>query len=130
MLRLRCRPDDAEPPRWLSAPFLAVSNGRVVFKARTGERDENNVYVDPVDGIYLGCIAARSDVVTIVETGFDGSTIDPEIPPGILPVVGVGIERDGFRGKYLALTVSMALETESEEDELTDWGENLPDNGE
>lgn len=113
--------DDAEPPRWRSAAFLAVSLGRVAFKARTGELDENDVYINPVDGIYLSGITAGSNLVTVAETGQDGSLIDPDIPTGLLPIVGVGIERDGFRGKYLALTVSMALETEDEEDELTDW---------
>jgi hypothetical protein len=113
--------DDAEPPRWRAASFLALSDGRVAFKARTGEIDDTNVYLDPVDGIYLGNPTKSSDLFTIAETGFDGSSIDPEIPVGLLPIIGVGIERDGFRGKYLTLTVSMALETEDETEELTDW---------
>lgn len=113
--------DDAEPPRWRSAAFLAVSDGRVAFKARTGEIDENNVYLDPVDGIYFGNPMRNSELLTIVETGFDGSMIDPEIPTALLPIIGVGIERDSFRGRYLAITVSMAVETEDETEELTDW---------
>jgi hypothetical protein len=113
--------DDAELPRWRAASFLAVSDGRVAFKARTGEIDDNNVYLNPVDGIYLGNATKNMDLLTIVETGFDGSLIDPEISTGLLPIVGVGIERDSFRGRYLTLAVSMAVETEDETDELTDW---------
>ena len=51
---------DAEPPRWRSSAFLAVSQRagatfRVAFLARNGDIDpDTNLYVDPVDGIYLG----------------------------------------------------------------------------
>ena len=38
----------------------------------------------------------------------NSDVLDPSIPGGILPIVGVGIERDGFRGNKLAITASMA----------------------
>jgi hypothetical protein len=44
----------------------------------------------------------------------DGSLIDPAAVDPLtfapLPVTAMGIERDGFRGKGIAVTVSMATE--------------------
>ncbi len=113
--------EDAEEPRWRAASFVAASDGRVAFKARTGDLDTNNVYVDPVDGIYIGYPEKMEGLLTVIETGIDGSSIDPFLPVGLLPITGVGIERDGFRGKYLAISVAMGIETEDETEELTDW---------
>ncbi|MDI1243699.1 MAG: hypothetical protein PSX80_17450 [bacterium] len=113
--------EDAEEPRWRAASFVAASDGRVAFKARTGAIDSNNMYVDPVDGIYIGYPGKMKGLLTVIETGNDGASMDPMIPVGLLPITGVGIERDGFRGKYLAISVAMGIETEDETEELTDW---------
>ena len=46
----------------------------------------------------------------------DGTTVEPGNSPRMgagLPIVGVGIERDGFRNRRLAITVSMADGVES-----------------
>lgn len=76
----------------------------VAFKARTGEIDpvENN-YLSPIDGIYL---ADSTQVFTLLDTTTDGSSLDPAAPAGS-KITALGIEREGFRGRYLALTATM-----------------------
>jgi hypothetical protein len=115
--------EDGELARWRSASFVAVS-GKVddhedgayhtAFKARTGITDSSNVYVSPVDGIYLKEGAEKSPLLTLVKTGIDGTLFDSEaIDPDtnmVLPVTEMGLERDGFRGNSLAINVSMGTE--------------------
>ena len=122
--------EDGEPARWRSASFVAVSGlvdgsltdatFHAAFKARTGEvDDQTGGYVDPVDGIYLRQAPGASPIVAVVETGMDGTLIDPEAvyvdeenggSEMVLPVTEMGIERDGFRGNSLAINVSMGSE--------------------
>ena len=116
--------DDGEPARWRSASFVAVSgmaDGSLAdatfdaaFKARTGSIDPvTNVYVDPVDGIYLRKGPGQSPVATVVQTGMDGALIDPEAVDDLgngLPVTEMGLERDGFRGNSLVVNVAMGSE--------------------
>ena len=112
--------EDGEFARWRSASFVAVSGlvdgslndatFHVVFKARKGEIVDGE-YTDVVDGIYLGKGPGNPPYSPTVWTGMDGSLIDPmavnqDTSVG-LPVTAMGIERDGFRGDTLALTVSM-----------------------
>jgi hypothetical protein len=115
--------EGGEPARWRSAAFVAVSglvdgkltddNFHVAFKARTGSV-ENGAYVNPVDGIYLRSGPTLSPITAVVQTGEAGTLIDPEaVDPdtgAILPVTAMGLERDGFRGNHLAITVSMATD--------------------
>ena len=107
--------DDAgEPARWRFASFVAVSglvDGRpteatfhAAFKARRGQ----------VDGIYLVEGPGDPKIATVVEAGMDGTLLDPaaldpltETP---LPVTEMGIERDGFRGRWLVINASMGTE--------------------
>jgi hypothetical protein len=127
--------DDGELARWRSASFVAVSGlvdggltdatFHAALKARTGDVVDG-AYVNPVDGIYLRKGPGQSQILTVVETGMDGSLIDPEAvfdddedpatPPVALPVTEMGIERDGFRGNSLAVTASMGIEGASEEE--------------
>jgi hypothetical protein len=115
--------DTGELARWRSASFVAVS-GRVdgqltdsafhaAFKARTGQVVDGE-YVDAVDGIYLRKGPGSSPIATVVETGMIGTLVDPEAVDPLtlepLPVTAMGIERDGFRGKSLAINVSMGTE--------------------
>jgi hypothetical protein len=102
--------ETSEPPRWRGASFMAVSDGSVVFKARTATLNEKLEYVDIVDGLYAVDAPMSSIRSTLIETGMDGNIIDPSLVPGTMPVTGVGIERDGFRGKHLAIAVTMANE--------------------
>jgi hypothetical protein len=119
--------EDGEPARWRSASFVAVSGlvdgsltdatFHAAFKARTGDVG-GGAYVDPVDGIYLNNGPGRGKIVAVVETGMEGTLIDPEAvyldeetgETMVLPVTEMGIERDGFRGSTLAINVSMGTE--------------------
>jgi len=113
---------EGEPPRWRSAAFLAVSGRndgsyRAAFLARTGNLNAQNVYDDPVDGLYLRKGPGNAEVATLLRTGMDGTILDGDAldPEGyVLPVTSLGLERDGFRGGWLAITVGMGVE-ESEE---------------
>ena len=96
--------DDREPPRWRSSAFVAVSNVRAVgtviaYKATTANKAQ---------GIYLtyGPGVKRHNAIRVLDTTTLGQTIDPEAPAGSV-VTSLGIERDGFRGRRLALTASM-----------------------
>ncbi len=92
---------EGEPPRWRSSAFAAVSGKggtayRVAFKAaRSG-----------VDGIYLRKAPGAVPLATVVEIGSSGTAIDPLAPAGST-VTALGIERDGFRERNLAITASM-----------------------
>ena len=118
---------EAEPPRWRSSAFLAVSTAdaatviRVAFLARTGDIDPAiNVYLDPVDGIYLATGPGQGPITTLIETGMDGTLLDtdavwdddedPATPDVPLPVASLALERDAFRGDWLAITASMGVE--------------------
>jgi len=105
--------EEEEPPRWRSAAFTNVSDGLVAFKSRTGLLDSQGNYVNPVDGIYLGNVMQPAILQVVLETGMDGSEIDPMLPPNEMLINGLGIERDGFRGRYLAITATMANAEES-----------------
>ena len=92
-----------EPPRWRAATFVAVSGlsgnaYQVAFKASTTSGGT---------GIYLGQGPSVPErVLVALQSGDVGSAIDPTAPVGTL-VSSVGVERDGFRGRYLAINVSM-----------------------
>jgi hypothetical protein len=118
---------DAEPPRWRSSAFLAVSQRagatfRVAFLARNGDLDSDNVYINTVDGIYLGQVlgASAPTLTTLVQTGMDGTVLDPDAvwdddedastPDVPLPIASLALERDAFRGDWLAITASMGVE--------------------
>jgi hypothetical protein len=50
---------------------------------------------------------------TVVETGMDGTLIDPEAIDDVgnaLPVTEMGLERDGLRARWLAINVTMGSE--------------------
>ena len=114
---------DGESARWRASAFVAVSglaggtpNGatfRVAFKARTADY-AGDTYVNPVDGIYLGKGPGHPPLRTLVQTGLAGTLIDPAAfdpeTATALPVTDMGIERDGFRGGHLVITVSMGNE--------------------
>ena len=115
--------EDGELARWRSASFMAVSSKVVedkndeyhtAFKARIGVTDGSDVYVSPVDGIYLRKGKENNPLSTLVKTDMDGTIFDPEAidtaTQSILPVTEMGIERDGFRGNSLAVNVSMGTE--------------------
>jgi hypothetical protein len=84
-----------ELARWRSTSFVAGDNGDVAFKASKG------------DGFGLYLFTGLSDPLsTIAESGVDGSLIDPDAAG--MPITGLGIERDGFRNGWLAISAGMA----------------------
>ena len=106
--------------KWRSSAFLAVSGKRgmkyrIAFKARSGDL-VNGVYVNPVDGIYLAKRPGRSRTVTVLDTTMDGQVLDPEAPDGTT-IIELGIEREGFRGNWLAIAAKMGVEGGVEEDD-------------
>ncbi len=105
--------ENSEPPRWRSAAFMTVFDGHVAFKARTGERNDKNEYINPIDGLYLADAYLRHPQMILAETGMDGNLLDSELPQGAMSITGIGIERDGFRGNIIAITATMANAEES-----------------
>lgn len=94
--------DIEEPARWRTATYGALSgNGARVdcaLKARG---------VDGADALYLrGQPAVAGPLVTLLRTGDPAAMVDPEAPPGAV-VSAIGIERDGFRDHWLAITLGM-----------------------
>lgn len=96
--------DDGEAARWRSSSFVAVSGLYTAFKAVSGE----------VVGIYLGKRPGQ-DVVTVLDTGMDGQAVDPEAPPGSA-ITELGLEREGLRGAWLAVSATMGIEGGTEEE--------------
>lgn len=115
--------DIEEPARWRSATFGAVSGNGVpnisAFKARTA---------DGADGIYLRQVlpSGLGDLTKLLKTG-DPQVMDVSPMAAGMRISAVGIERDGFRGNWLALTASMLLPVEAaaaggeESGEVTGW---------
>ena len=106
--------------KWRSSAYLAVSGKhgrkyRIAFKARTGDL-VNGVYVDAVDGIYLAKGPGKPDLITVLDTTMTGQALDPEAPPGTT-VIELGLEREGFRGDWLAISAKMAVDGGEEEDD-------------
>jgi hypothetical protein len=115
--------DIEEPARWRSTSFGAVSGNGVpnisAFKARTADGE---------DGIYLRRLvpSGLEDMVKLLKTG-DLQVVDVSPQAAGMEISAVGIERDGFRGNWLALTASMLLPVEAAaatgevSDETTGW---------
>ncbi|MEJ2577392.1 MAG: hypothetical protein P8106_12195 [Gammaproteobacteria bacterium] len=96
--------DDGEPARWRSSAFVAVSGTNTAFKAVTGNRV----------GIYLSTEPGQR-VTTVLDNRTDGQTLDPEAPAGST-VTEVGLEREGLRGDWLAVSAKMGVKGGAEED--------------
>lgn len=107
--------DIEEPARWRTATFGALSahddTTRAVIKARTA---------DGADGLYLDELfhGKPGVLTTLVKTGQSAFGLDPAAPAGSL-VTSLGLERDGFRGDWLAINAGMLAVDGTEE---TTWG--------
>ena len=103
--------DDGESVRWRASAFLSVS-GRggvtynVAFKAASA---------DDVTGIYLKKHPGKSNLVTVADTTMPGQYLDPEAPADSR-IIALGIEREGLRGRWLAINATMGVEGGEEED--------------
>jgi hypothetical protein len=100
-----------ELARWRSTSFGAVSGtgapGMSVIKAKfednyDGLANEHALLLRDVKPSRVG------DLVPLVRTGDLGAVVDPEAPDGAV-ISALGIERDGFRGNWLAINVSMLV---------------------
>jgi len=96
--------DDGEPARWRSSAFVAVSGRSTAFKAIAGD----------VTGIYVSKGPGRG-ALTVLDTRTDGQAVDPEAPAGSV-VTELGLEREGLRGDWLAVTATMGVEGGTEEE--------------
>jgi hypothetical protein len=104
--------EDGESVRWRSSAYLAVSSGiratfRSAFKARTAD----------VVGIYLRKGPGRSPFLTVADTTMNGQVLDPEAPLDS-KIIEVGIEREGLRGDWLAISAKLGVEGGEEEDDM------------
>ena len=89
--------------RWRSATFGAVSGsgvpGIAAFKAKSADGEQ---------GLYLLRFlpSGTGELVKLLKTGDPAAAVDPEAPAGAV-ISALGIERDGFRGNWMAVNVSM-----------------------
>ncbi len=106
--------EDLEGARWRSSAFLAIDGNDVVFKAAQGYVDGEFGKTGGTSGLFgaldVSDAFTDADLFTILTTGMDGGLVDP-MAAG-LPIVSLGIERDGFRNGKLAITASMATDEE------------------
>jgi hypothetical protein len=96
--------DDGEPARWRASAFVAVSGQSTAFKAVAGD----------AVGVYLSKGPGQA-IVTVLDTQTDGQLVDPEAPFGST-VTEVGLEREGLRGNWLAVSATMGVEGGTEEE--------------
>jgi hypothetical protein len=123
--------DIEEPARWRSTSFGAVSGsgtpGMVVIKARLANNDDG---IENEQALVLRDVkpSGRGELMPLLRTGDPGAMVDPEAPAGAV-ITALGIERDGFRGNWLAVNVSMLVGSDvataaaggEESDEDTGW---------
>lgn len=106
--------EDLEGARWRSSAFVAIDGNDVVFKAAQGYELGDFGMQSGISGLFGGLNVSDAftdaDLFTILTTGMDGGLVDP-MAAG-LPIVSLGIERDGFRNGKLAITASMATDEE------------------
>lgn len=104
--------EDEEGARWRSSAFLAIDGIDVVFKAAQGYDAGPFGQTGGTSGLFgalnVSDLLTDADHFTIVKAGMDGGLLDP-MAAG-LPIVSLGIERDGFRNGRLAIAASMATD--------------------
>jgi hypothetical protein len=106
--------DDLEGARWRSSAFMAIDGNDVVFKAAQDYEDGLQGKTGGTSGLFgaldVSDLFTDSDLFTIIKTGMNGGVLDSAAEG--LPIVSLGIERDGFRNGRLAIAASMATEDE------------------
>jgi hypothetical protein len=121
--------DDGEAARWRSSAFVAVSGQATAFKAVAsggqpggcgschdggmGSAPPTPSHGQPI-GIYLNRQPGQ-DIFTVLDTRTDGQALDPEAPAGSI-VTELGIEREGLRGNWLAVSAKMGIAGGTEEE--------------
>jgi hypothetical protein len=112
--------EDGEPVRWRSSAFVAVSGKgatfKSVFKAKKGDL-VGGAYVDLVDGIYLKSGPGKFDTVTVLDTITHGQLLDSDAHE-LSRIKEIGLEREGLRGNWLAISAKMGIEGGEEDDDM------------
>jgi hypothetical protein len=91
--------EDGEPARWRSAAFAAVSGSKFSFHVVLKGTKAGS------DGLYFGSGPGLAATVKLLDTTTPGQSVDPAAAGST--ITSVGIERDGFRNGWLAITASM-----------------------
>ena len=112
--------DVGETACWRSSAFVAVSGlvgatYRATFKARSGELVDG-AWAGATDGIHLRTGPGQGQPIKVVlDTTMDGTSLDPEAPVGSR-ITELGLEREGLRGNWLAVSAKMAIDGGTEDD--------------
>jgi hypothetical protein len=111
--------DIEEPARWRSATFGAVSGNGVPIASAVKARTD-----DGEDGIYLRRVlpAGPGATVTLLKTG-ELQVMDANPRADGMLLSAIGIERDGFRGSWLAVTATMVAPPGAAAPDAGDAGE-------
>jgi hypothetical protein len=120
---------DLELARWRESVFMALDGPDLAFKALEltpfnlntiglGDQFDGDVFIESKQGIYYQDLLAETAALPVIESGDDGGILDARAQG--LPVVGLGLERDGLRSGNLVFSASMAAEAETEEGEDID----------
>jgi hypothetical protein len=120
--------EDGEPARWRSSAFVAVSGKRTAFKAVASNNGvqggcqschSGNIGSAPPSpshgrlmGIYLNQKPGQA-TVTVVDNRTPGESLDLDDAPVGSLVTEVGLEREGLRGDWLAVSAKMAVPPDS-----------------
>ena len=101
--------EDGEPARWRSSAFVAVSGRNTgtlhtAFKAQRGGQT----------GIYLAK-GPQQTIRALLDTSMEGQFLDPEAPAGS-KITELGLEREGLRGSWLAISAKMGIEGGTEDE--------------
>jgi hypothetical protein len=94
--------EDGELARWRCGAYVALASRgaayyQVAYKA---------VQDDGETGLYLWDSRPKKPLQKVLETGMDASVLDPNAAG--MKIASFGIERDGFRKGWMAITASMA----------------------
>jgi hypothetical protein len=94
--------EDGELARWRCGAYVALASRgaayyQVAYKA---------VQDDGETGLYLWDSRPKKPLQKVLETGMDASVLDPNAAG--MKIASFGIERDGFRKGWVAITASMA----------------------
>ena len=93
--------EDGELARWRCGAYVALASRgaayyQVAYKAQRSDET----------GLYLWDSRPMNPLQKVLETGMDASILDPNAAG--MKIASFGIERDGFRKGWMAITASMA----------------------
>jgi hypothetical protein len=93
--------EDGELARWRCGAYVALaSRGAAYYQvAYKAQRNDET-------GLYLWDSRPKKPLQKVLETGMDASVLDPNAAG--MKIASFGIERDGFRKGWVAITASMA----------------------